>query len=536
MANNVVFYWIKAKDITSEATRSAISNLREFKQNARAALNAAGDAAEKSGSKTVEASNDAADALDRTGASAKDLGLVFNLMHGNVEGAVRDLAKLAEGNETAAAAVQKLNINTASLGATGLVIGYLTWLWQTCANAIEEAHKKAIEMMQNGFSEILKGWTNEVDRFSSALNRENSEIDRNLNLIKSLNAAQNSIKQSQNEAARERELNGLSVDDIAGRKAVNDKYDSKARSLASAARDKQYDEEYDALQQKLWNEEERRDKLERVISDFKRREKRLFDDTQSSSGETLEILEKQLDETRTALKNYEGQLDACMSNLDSMRTQQDILSTERDAAIAAEAAAEAKRIREAADAEEEAQKKAAEEEARLAEQQAEEERRLLEQRAREEERLRQEQLRAALQAEKELHAQKVADAKSELSASQQQQSAAQSRLAAAQAQVSQAWGWYKNKDSMQREIDAYTQQKAAEKQFEKDFERLKRKYGSTGWRDMEMGKLSVEDEATRQVALAKENEQQAAKALDEIAENTRELAEKLDELLTAKEE
>ncbi len=37
------------------------------------------------------------------------------------------------------------------------------------------------------------------------------------------------------------------------------------------------------------------------------------------------------------------------------------------------------------------------------------------------------------------------------------------------------------------------------------------------------------------MALAKEEEQAAQKALDEIAENTRDLAEKLDELLTAKE-
>ena len=76
-----------------------------------------------------------------------------------------------------------------------------------------------------------------------------------------------------------------------------------------------------------------------------------------------------------------------------------------------------------------------------------------------------------------------------------------------------------------------------EKRFDKDFERLRNKWRTHGgWRDAEVGKLSAEEEAVRQVALAKEEQAAAQKALDAIEENTRDLAEKLDELLTAKEE
>ena len=81
---------------------------------------------------------------------------------------------------------------------------------------------------------------------------------------------------------------------------------------------------------------------------------------------------------------------------------------------------------------------------------------------------------------------------------------------------------------MQSAIDDYNQQKAAEEQWVKDFDKLKSK--RRDWRDVEFGKLSAEEEAVRQVALAKEEEKAAQVALDEIAENTaylKEIAESL---------
>ena len=86
---------------------------------------------------------------------------------------------------------------------------------------------------------------------------------------------------------------------------------------------------------------------------------------------------------------------------------------------------------------------------------------------------------------------------------------------------------------MQSEIDSYKQQKEAEAQWEKDFAKLKDK--RRDWRDVEFGKLSADEEAVRQVALAKEEEQAAQKALDEIAENTAHLKE-IAEALTQQEE
>ncbi len=195
-----------------------------------------------------------------------------------------------------------------------------------------------------------------------------------------------------------------------------------------------------------------------------------------------------------------------------------------------QAAEEADKIRaamEAGDAKraEEAARIAAEEERRLQEKLAEEQRRRMEELERERERL----------AEK-AYRKEVELAEGALVESQKTQGDAQSRLADARSQVARAWGWYRNQDSMQAHIDDILEQREAEKQWEKDFEKLKsRARGNYDWRTVDVGELSAHDEAVRQVALAKEEEAAAQKALDEIAENTRDLAGKLDELLSMKE-
>ena len=70
----------------------------------------------------------------------------------------------------------------------------------------------------------------------------------------------------------------------------------------------------------------------------------------------------------------------------------------------------------------------------------------------------------------------------------------------------------------------------ARKQFEKDFERLKDR--RRDWRTAE--NLSVDDEAVRRVGLAREEKERAEQYAKETAENTRQLAEKIDQLLQVK--
>lgn len=178
-----------------------------------------------------------------------------------------------------------------------------------------------------------------------------------------------------------------------------------------------------------------------------------------------------------------------------------------------------------------AEKQAAKEEAEY-QRQLEEYYQMLNEEAEAEQKLREELAREEQAQEEKRHQQRIRNIQSEVSESEKLQSDAESRLSAAQAKVSQAWGWYKDKSSMQSEIDSYNEQKAAEVQWEKDFAKLKDK--RRDWRDVEFGKLSADEEAVRQVALAKEEEQAAQKALDEIVENTAYLKE-IAESLTAEE-
>lgn len=134
--------------------------------------------------------------------------------------------------------------------------------------------------------------------------------------------------------------------------------------------------------------------------------------------------------------------------------------------------------------------------------------------------------------EQQLAAQRIADLRTELSERQRMEGDAKSRQSEAAGGLAQAWGWYRNQSSMQAVIDEQKAQALAEAQWEKDFERLKFKHRD--WREIEFGKLSAADESVRQVALAKEEKEAADRAVIETAENTRQLADKLDELLSVK--
>lgn len=108
---------------------------------------------------------------------------------------------------------------------------------------------------------------------------------------------------------------------------------------------------------------------------------------------------------------------------------------------------------------------------------------------------------------------------------------AQQRLAAARQAVDRAWGWYRNKDSLRAQLDEEKADAAAREQYEKDFEKLKYR---RDWREAK--DLSLDQEAVRRVALAREEEASAQRAVEETAENTRRAASALEEIQQIMEE
>lgn len=133
--------------------------------------------------------------------------------------------------------------------------------------------------------------------------------------------------------------------------------------------------------------------------------------------------------------------------------------------------------------------------------------------------------------EQELLTQRIRDLQQITDAEKKRAATAETMKSAAESKLQQAWGWYMNKDSMAAQLDAEKENAKAEKQFEKDFEKLKDRKGRN-WRKVE--NLSVDDEAVRRVALAREEKQAADRWAKETAENTKNLAQKLDELLAMK--
>ena len=207
-------------------------------------------------------------------------------------------------------------------------------------------------------------------------------------------------------------------------------------------------------------------------------------------------------------------------------------AAEREAAVRAEGARKAAREEAEAKAKE-AEKTASVEELwneQKAKARAEAEKKAAEKAAAERAKLdEKEAARRERERQKEL-ADKIRDHQKYLSAAKQAESAAQSSVSAAESKLQQAWGWYRDKDSMAAQMAEEKADAAARKQYEKDFQRLRDR--RRDWRTAE--NLSVDDEAVRRVALAREEKAAAERHLAEIEKNTADLAGKIDSLLQMK--
>jgi hypothetical protein len=136
--------------------------------------------------------------------------------------------------------------------------------------------------------------------------------------------------------------------------------------------------------------------------------------------------------------------------------------------------------------------------------------------------------KAALKALEAEHRARVDYIRSEADISAQAEAKARDRLSRAQAAAQQAWRWYRDPESFRAQLEEEKAEAAAQVQFEKDSDRLRR---MTNWRSRSLG---AEQEAVRRVIFAREEERQAEQALLKIAANTEGLKEMLETLLTSK--
>ena len=102
---------------------------------------------------------------------------------------------------------------------------------------------------------------------------------------------------------------------------------------------------------------------------------------------------------------------------------------------------------------------------------------------------------------------------------------AERRLADAVAQEQRAWGWYRDRDSWKSQLEEERADAQAQKQFDKDFEKLKDRH-----RDWRTAKLSDEEEVVRRVGLAREEKSKAEEYARETAEAAARAADAIEQI------
>ena len=451
--------------------------------------------------------------------------------------------------------------------AAAVIVKTFSWAWDKIKDGAERAAKRAerafadsVTSLKDGASSIEKAF----DQTNTAIDRAISKYTTMANIVKELTKAEIELAkqhaiangmdvasataaatdlsaQVDYEAERERlqkviELEQKRVDAAKDAEAKTAEVVAKAtadKAAAEADLQKKRDEYVARNAQKeragmmmqstagaFWvpgvTAEEARKSREDAALDFEESEEG------KKAADKVKQLKDILDGIKTDEKAVADRADAEVKIAEAQKALE-VLDVKREARelaieneIAAEVAADRKAQAETDKAEAE---KRAEAEKKAAEKVAAERARLDAQEATRRERERQAELAARIRDHQKL-----------LAEERQADSKAQAGVAAAESKLQQAWGWYRDKNSMAAQMADEKADAQARKQFEKDFERLKDR--RRDWRTAE--NLSVDDEAVRRVALAREEKERAEEYARETAENTRELAAKLDELLQIK--
>lgn len=504
--NRVVEFIIRAKDATGAAIKSAKAKISSLTQHAESEFSKfAGGIKKGLGPLTAISS-------------------AFGMMEGTAGKAARAVSAVA----SAAMAFGPLGAVVA--GAQVIISHFASEAMEEADRLLKKANEMAAQVEKRSAqikASILESIAGALDKAGAEADKLLHKFDRLAQKRAGLQKAELGMFSAQGEA-RILEMQRQMEADIA---SSSDETKSVARAewsleiMKERAKIAKQEGEYRAQMEaeSIRNEEERIKLAERAAKRYEKEANAINE----RYVQARELLGKDDDYT----KGVERQRDAAIKRADAERTKADDIRARLEVARAEQAV----NSRNAENANADFQNKILEAENSLLQAEDEYYRRMADEERKQAE-LEAEAERERVAAEQRLHDLKMRNAKSEVDeqirASQAAESAAQSRLSAAQAAVAKAWGWYKDKDSMQAEIDAYKEQKAAEVQWEKDFQKLKDK--RRDWRTVEFGKLSAEEEAVRQVALAKEEERAAQVALDEIVENTAYLKE-IAESLTAEE-
>lgn len=430
---------------------------------------------------------------------------------------------------------------------------------QIFSNKVAAAKENAEKLKETRLSEELKMVQKNASTISDAFDKGTSAIDRQIKSSQNLLAVQDKLIKATLELQKQRELSAASGNSGA-QEIIERKYAIMTVENDSAKEEKRLNAELAAAidneaagnkwldDMNVWFSDvdkriaEYRSKVANIEEHAKMAARHRSVNnvneylTQSGESKDYERYKKQIKELSAARAKGEENVAKMRTNMSGYgetikRTEKELAAlkilrearqiederyvSEKADAIARAEDKEVQKEKEKADAiakaEEDAEKKAAEKAAA-------ERARLDAQEAARRERERQAELAA-----------KIKDHQKLLAAERAEESKTRSAVSAAESKLQRAWGWYRDKDSMAAQLAEEKADAQARKQFEKDFDRLR---GRRDWRTAE--NLSVDDEAVRRVALAREEKEAAERHLAEIEKNTANLATKLDELLQVK--
>lgn len=521
-----------------------------------------GDASEKAATRAVLSAKQIEEAWKKamtkpTDEAARGFGKLKGIAEGAINGIGGSFKNLAE--EFGRGGIWGLAAN--------LAVKAFTWAWDKIKEGAERAAKRAerafnesISSIKDGAAEIdksfdsaMSGIDKAISRFDAMSNSVRELTKAEIELAKqhaiangmdaaSANAAAADLSAQVDFEAEERRLKNLIAMEQKRVDAAKDAEAKTAEEVKKATEQKEAAEaDYQKKRDEYVESHAKKEQAARVVQTTvgafyvhavtadearKSREDAAFDFDESDEGAKLREKVRKAKDALGGIKTDEKALAAAeeaRAKIEQAQTSLDVLATKR-------AARELAVQNEIADKIEADHKSQVEKDKASAEKRAEEEKKAAEKAAAERARLdAQEAARRERERQAELAA-RIRDHQKLLAAERAEESKTRSAVSAAESKLQQAWGWYRDKDSMAAQIAEEKADAQARKQFEKDFERLR--YRRRDWRTAE--NLSVDDEAVRRVALAREEKEAAERHLAEIEKNTADLAEKLDELLQVK--
>lgn len=396
--------------------------------------------------------------------------------------------------------------------------------------AQEEAAKKAWEGWNKAFTEMEKGW----NKATQAAKENITAIDNATKAYLKMQAAQGRVTSANDtgvvlglERGKFEDMAAAGDADEAAR--IGARYDILIAEEKAKQEIAKFDEKAKSEAAELVAEEEKLVELNRQKAELEKQYgDAIWEAAKAGEGQTDENAVKAKEKAAELVAKKEAELDA--KNRETLQSEQEIAA--RKLAMSA-LEQERDNIRDKVSLEIAERKKA---EKDLIREQAEEKRKAEEKfQAEVEERERkwhEESERQAREAQRKVAEQRIASAREEVRRHEQMEREAQSRLSRASSNLDAAWRTYRDPNAMKSEIQEYRDQKKAEQRFERDLASLESR--NKNWRTAEFGTLSARDEAVKRVALAREEEQAAKDAMVETAANTKNLADKLDELLQMK--